>query len=120
MENKNSKIYMVYQMSTEYSKTISMLDEVIKQQTLLINVVNKSKEKVLETFATGLQKDIEDKKESIKKLNGRLEATKKIIARYEKQDDDSKLVEEIVSQLLDSMGVANNEKSQEKNPSDKK
>lgn len=83
VEEKENKMYKIYEMKDELEKSIENLNKMISQHVLLFDVVAKAKKDELKSLLEALPKTVEEYKQQIVKLTTKLNVCKKLINMYE-------------------------------------
>lgn len=110
MENKNSKMYVLYEMKGQYADVSKTLKEVVAHQKKLVQIVKDSKAENFQEFIAGVESDTKQKESAITAYNNRSVCADTIIKMYEAQDANSKLVDEVLTLAFDFLGVKSDAK----------
>lgn len=104
--NLESQISKLYELRTQLRNGQANYEKLLVQYDALITVIKESKKEDLpDDFVSGLIDNKNQFLEALPKMKLRISYLDSLIGRYEKQDDDSKLVEEIVTLVFNSLGI---------------
>ena len=107
---EKSKMYMIYELRDSLPVGIQKNQEVLDVENEFVDVLEKSGKK--EKFQFMLNDWEENKaqlEKSIVSMKHRLEVAEKLVQMYEKQDETSKLIEEIVTYTFEILGIIKEE-----------
>lgn len=108
---EKNRMYQLYELRDEIRKAITNSKVVEESERNLVSVILEAKkENEFASFIKSLTENWKDYEHSRLVLNTRLQKIEKLISMHEKQDDTSKLVDEIVSLTLESLGAVKPEK----------
>ena len=104
-------MYQLYELRDEMKKAISNSQMVEDSERLLVKIILESKQEgQFQDFIKSLTGNWKDYEHNRLVLNTRLGKINKLIEYHEKQDDNSKLVDEVVSLVLEALGATKPEK----------
>ena len=108
---EKSRMYQLYELRDEIKKALINSQTVENSERKLVKIILESKEeKEFADFIKSLSSNWKQYEHDRLELNTRLEKINKLISYHEKQDDNSKLVDEIVSLTLEALGAVKSEK----------
>ena len=110
MAEKN-RIYKIYELRDEMRKALNNLDFVEGQEKLLLSILSTNiHAPEFEEFIKATKTNWAEYDMQRANLNTRIEKCNKLIALYEKKDETSKIVSEVISLVLVGMGLDDPEK----------
>lgn len=83
VEEKENRIYKIYEMKDELDKSLENLNKIIHEHEILVDVLAKAKRNELQTLAEQLPKNIDEYKAQLEKLNNKRNTCIKLINLYE-------------------------------------
>lgn len=110
METKN-RVYQIYELRDEIKSALKNIDGVESQEKLLVSIlVGSPHHEAFKDFTKATQKNWENYANQRIDLNERLKRLEKIISLREDPKMDRKLIDEIVSLVLEGTGAVKAEK----------
>lgn len=107
MGKEISRMYQLYELREELKKAISnsLLVEESQKKLVALIVAGKANEE-FKDLITSMQADWKEQELKRLEMKARIDKLDTIIKMHEKQDDTSKLVNEVVTLLLEGLGAA--------------
>lgn len=102
-----SRMYQIYELRDEIKKAINNSNTVEQSEKRLVALIIEAKgELEFKDFIKDIQANWKEYAATRLELNSRLEKIERIIKLHEAQDDHSPVVNEVVTLLLESFGLA--------------
>ena len=105
-KKEHNRMYKLYELKDNLTSAITNMENVIKQNGLLVeSVINSKNKEALKDLTEGLVKDCKYYTEKIDEYKVRLSKLESLIAMYEAKDEKSDFVVSIISTLIESFGL---------------
>lgn len=106
-KKKHNRMYQLFELKDSLNDAITNLQEVIKSNGLLVETIINSKNKeALKELTTSLTNEVKQYVAKIDEYKDRLAKVEHLISLYTAKDENSQFVVEIVSELIEALGIA--------------
>ncbi len=105
--NLESKMAKLYELKTQLKRDLEDHKSLVKQYETLIGIVEKSKksDSLPKDFLDAIKNYCKQSKEIVKKINLRLMYISTLTDWYEKKDEKSVIVDQVVTLTFESLGI---------------
>lgn len=101
-----NRMYQLYELRDNLILAIDNIKLVMKQQGILVELIIPSKHhEELKDFTKGIVEDCKSYEKKIKSYEERLEKVKHLICLYEKKDEKSSFMVEIITELIEALNL---------------
>lgn len=109
-----SRMYQIYELKDEIPVGISNAKQLREKELAFINIIKESgRYEEFSFMLEHLENEIKQLDDQISKMEYRLPLIQSLIDDYEKQDDNSKIIDSAITRLLEGIGAVAEEHSKE-------